>query len=68
MKKKEKMVEEKNSKNKKKKIKRKLSSLEKIDNYIKNIIAIFIWSIILFNIFFNFNLYSGYYPKSTHIL
>lgn len=52
------MVEEKNSKNKKQKIKRKLSSLEKIDNYIKNIIAIFIWSIILFNNLFNFNLYS----------
>jgi len=58
MEKKEKMVEEKNSKNKKQKIKRKLSSLEKIDNYIKNIIAIFIWSIILFNNLFNFNLYS----------
>lgn len=51
------MVEEKNIKNKKQKIKRKLSTLEKIDNYIKNIIAIFIWSIILFNNLFNFNLY-----------
>lgn len=52
------MVEEKNSKNKKQKIKRKLSTLEKIDNYIKNIIAIFVWSSILFNKFFNFNLHS----------
>lgn len=58
MEKKDKMVEEKNSKNKKQKIKRKLSTLEKIDNYIKNIIAIFVWSSILFNKFFNFNLYS----------
>jgi len=56
--KKDKMVEEKNSKNKKQKIKRKLSTLEKIDNYIKNVIAIFVWSIILFNNLFNFNLYS----------
>lgn len=58
MEKKDKMVEEKNSKNKKQKIKRKLSTLEKIDNYIKNVIAIFVWSIILFNNLFNFNLYS----------
>ena len=58
MEKKDKMVEEKNSKNKKQKIKRKLSTLEKIDNYIKNVIAICVWSIILFNNLFNFNLYS----------
>jgi hypothetical protein len=52
------MAEEKNSKSKKIKIKRKLSTLEKTDNYIKNIIALFLWTIILSNKLYNFNLYS----------